>query len=184
MAKSQGSSGDNFPAGSLRLHWRWTSWYSMIFMKLHHFSVFLSFSRCLEMPSDLNKKCLYKFPLYKPIGVSHSLCWSVRRRPHHFKLNPQQRPLTWGTHQALRYSNRRHKDFQLVCILRFSLGVFMLRLRCWMKKTGVWKLFLSNSSTKKTAEFGGLANASGSKSTSLQCYTSKARIFLFNRGKK
>lgn len=104
-------------------------------------------------------------------------------------LNPQQRPLTWGTHQASRHSNRRHKDFQLVYILRFCV------FRCvlcgnsdfaWKKLTlCVFKrLVCQFTRKKKTTEFGGLVNASGPRSTSLQVYTSKTLILPLNRGKK
>lgn len=130
------------------------------------FFILLSISRCLEMPSDLNQ-----FPSRCALCSASALA--------HPLLNPQQRPLTWGTHQASRHSNRRHKDFQLVYILRSCFSVcFMLKLPIfsWKKITlCVFKRFVT-SPEKNTTEFGGLVNASGPRSTSLQFYTSKTLI--------
>ena len=63
----------------------------------------------------------------------------------------------------------------------------MWKLRFCMEKTHplcFQTIGLPVHQKKKTTEFGGLVNASGPRSTSLQVYTSKTLILPLNRGKK
>jgi len=64
-------------------------------------------------------------------------------------------------------------------------GVFYVETPdSFMENLCVFKRFVTSPENKNTTEFGGLVNASGPRSTSLQFYIPKTLILPLNRGKE